>query len=91
MEFTEQLPEQGALRHHIGHVVYSASALDLDTMVCLLEGHNIRGSPRNTQKLEDDRGVSGQPAQSALLYAVSAGDVATLMCRTSVGVPLYSA
>ena len=53
---------------------YSASALDLDTVVCRLEDHEMRELPRNTQKPYMERRVSGHPAQSASEYAMIVGD-----------------
>ena len=44
---------------------YSASALDLETMVCHLDDHEMKEEPRKTQKPDVERLVSGQPAQSA--------------------------
>ena len=44
---------------------YSASALDLDTVVCLLEDHETSELPKKTQKPDVERRVSGHPAQSA--------------------------
>ena len=44
---------------------YSASAEDLDTVVCFLHFHEIRESPRNIHHPVVDRQESGHPAQSA--------------------------
>jgi uncharacterized membrane protein YccC len=46
-------------------VRYSALALDLNTVVCHLDDHDMRESPRNTQKPEVECRVLGHPAQSA--------------------------
>ena len=51
---------------------YSASALDHDTVGCRLDDHDTKESPRNTQKPDIERRVSGHPAQSASEYAVTA-------------------
>jgi hypothetical protein len=53
---------------------YSASALDLDTVVCRLDDHEMREEPRKMQNPDVDRLVSGQPAQSASEYAVIDGE-----------------
>ena len=45
-------------------VRYSASALDLETVVCRLDDHKMREEPRKTQKPDVEHLVSGQPAQS---------------------------
>ena len=42
---------------------YSASAGDLDTVVCLLHFHEIGDVPRNIHQLVVERRVSEQPAQ----------------------------
>ena len=52
---------------------YSASALDLETVVCRLEDHETRESPRKTQNPDVERRVSGQPAQLASEYTVIVG------------------
>ena len=44
---------------------YSASALNLDTVVCRLDDHKMSELPRKTQNPDVERGVSGHPAQSA--------------------------
>ena len=44
---------------------YSASAEDLDTVVCFFYFHDIKASPRNTQELDVDLCVSKHPPQSA--------------------------
>jgi hypothetical protein len=56
---------------------YSASALDLDTVVCRLDDHEMRDEPRKTQKPNVERLVSGQLAQSASEYAVIDGEEMT--------------
>ena len=43
---------------------YSASTLDLETVVCHLEDHETSEAPRKTQNPDVERRVSGQPAQS---------------------------
>lgn len=55
--------------HTTSHValaidLYSASADDLDTVCCFFDFQEINESPKNTQKPEIDRRVSGQVAQS---------------------------
>ena len=45
---------------------YSASTKEHDTVVCFLDFHEIKGSPRNTQKPVMDLRESGQMVQSAL-------------------------
>ena len=67
---------------------YSASALDLETVVCRLEDHEMRELPRMTQKPDVERRVSGQPAQSASEYAVSVVDGEARRWTPSDGVPL---
>ena len=44
---------------------YSASVLDLETVVWRLEDHEMRELPRKTQKPDVDRRVLGHLAQSA--------------------------
>ena len=67
---------------------YSASALDLDTVFCHLDDHEMREDPRKTQKPEVDRRVSGHPAQSASEYAVIVGVGAARSWTLRVSVPL---
>jgi hypothetical protein len=47
---------------------YSASALDLETVLCRFDDHETSESPRNTQNPDVERRVSGHPAQSASVY-----------------------
>ena len=48
--------------------LYSASALDRETVGCRLADQEIRLSPKKTQKPDVERLVVGQPAQSASVY-----------------------
>jgi hypothetical protein len=50
--------------------LYSASALDLETVGCRLDDQDTKFCPRKTQKSDVDLRVSGQPAQSASLHAM---------------------
>ena len=45
--------------------LYSDSANDLATTYCFLHFHEIKESPKKTQKLEMNLLILGQPAQSA--------------------------
>jgi hypothetical protein len=45
--------------------LYSASALDRDTVCCHFEDQATKLLPKNTQYPEVERRVSGQPTQSA--------------------------
>ncbi|MDV3194007.1 MAG: hypothetical protein Q8835_03070 [Sweet potato little leaf phytoplasma] len=47
------------------NALYSASAKDLETVGCFFDFHEIKDSPRNTQKPETDFLVSRQAPQSA--------------------------
>ena len=72
-------PRRGRSHEHSATVLatprYSASALDRETVVCRLEDHETRASPRKMQKPEVERRVSGQPAQSASEHPLHHGDV----------------
>jgi hypothetical protein len=48
----------------LAKALYSDSELDLETVVCFLDFHEMREDPRNTQKPETDFLVVGQLAQS---------------------------
>ena len=53
---------------------YSASVEDFETMVCFLDFHEIKESPKKTQKPVTERLVSIHPAQSESLKALSCMD-----------------
>ena len=63
-------PFNKANNHMISQVLvfvierYSASAEERDTICCFLDLYDMRDEPKNTQKPEIDRLVSGQAAQS---------------------------
>ena len=67
---------------------YSASTLDLDTVFCRLDDHEMREDPRKMQKPEVDRRVSGHPAQSASEYTVIVGVGVARSWTPRVSVPL---
>jgi hypothetical protein len=48
----------------LANALYSDSELDLETVVCFLDFHEMREDPRNTQKPETYFLVVGQLAQS---------------------------
>ena len=48
----------------LAKALYSNSELDLETVVCFLDFHEMREEPKNTQNPETDRLVVGQLAQS---------------------------
>ncbi|KAJ0513079.1 hypothetical protein HanRHA438_Chr10g0442061 [Helianthus annuus] len=54
--------------------LYSASALERETVCCRFDDQETRLSPIKTQNQEVERLESGQPPQSASEYAVSFKD-----------------
>ncbi|KAK2444911.1 hypothetical protein QL285_015901 [Trifolium repens] len=67
---SERRPRNQIISEHAADMDrYSASVEDLDTKSCFLHFQEMGASPKNIHQPVVDFLVSGQPAQSASLYA----------------------
>jgi hypothetical protein len=72
----------------LAKALYSASVLDLDTVVCFLALQEIRLVPKNTTKPPVDLQSFGHPAQSASTNVLTVVELDSTKRRPSFNVPL---